>query len=165
MTELAIRTTGLQLLADLESAGALTETGLVLTKEIPFAQYEALAAMLGTVQKVSAWAIGDLLNYGETVFGETYVQAAHATGLSEQTCHNYASVCRRVPRSRRRPELSFSSHEVVAKLEPEEQTEWLAKAVAHQWTRADIRAQMDEAEGKPLLPPAVEKCDCCGKPL
>lgn len=154
----------LALLADLEHAGALTATGLTLTTEIPYVQYEALAAMLGTVHRISAWAIGDLLNYGEKVFSESYVQAASLTGLSETTCMNYASVCKRVPKQRRRPELSFSSHEVVAKMEPADQTEWLERAVEQRWTRQELRAQVDKAAGKEL-PPAVERCSCCGGEL
>ena len=161
-------TNGLQLLADMEAAGAITTTGLVLTKEIPYDQYEALATMLGSVHRRSAWALGDLLNYGEKVFGETYVQASLATGLAHQTCQNYAWVARAVPRERRRPHLAFSAHEAVAKLEPEQQEHWLGKAETERWTREEMRVQMREltaADGTLVVPPKKEWCDCCGQLL
>jgi hypothetical protein len=75
------------------------------------------------------------------VYGETYAQAVHATGLAEQTLTNYASVCNRIPRSRRRPPhvLKFSVHAEVAYLPPADQEKWLKEAVANKWKRRDLR--------------------------
>jgi hypothetical protein len=104
------------------------------------------------------WWIGDWLNFGEEVYGEDAAQAVESTrserfdeaervtGLAPQTLINISSVCRRISKSRRRPELHFSTHEVVASLEPNEQKEWLARAVKEEWTRADLRAALHEAQ-------------------
>jgi hypothetical protein len=149
-------------LAVLEQSGALTPAGLVLSTELSYDRYEALLVYLSSVHRRSAWALGDALLYGEQVFSETYAQAASLTGFSPQYLQNLASICRRVPRPRRQPLLSMGHHDVVAKMEPAEQTEWLGRAVDARWTREEMRAQVDNHNGKPL-PPAVERCSCCGR--
>lgn len=113
-SSLVLPSVGLQLLSELEKAGAITETSLRLPPDIPWDRYEALVTMFGQLHRTSAWLLGDALNYGEKVYGETYAQAATWTGLAEQTLANYASTCGRVPRSRRRSTLSFSVHSEVA---------------------------------------------------
>lgn len=133
---------GIRLLAKLEQSGAVTETSLTLPPDLPFDQYEALARMFGQLHRTSAWLLGDLLNYGEKVYGETYTQASEATGLAEQTLMNYASVCGRVPRSRRRKTLPFSVHAEVASLPPAEQEMWLKRAASEKWTRGRIREEL-----------------------
>lgn len=133
---------GIELLAELEKAGAVNATSLVLPPELPWDQYEALAAMFGQLHRTSSWLIGDLLNFGEKVYGEKYTQAAVLTGLADQTLMNYASVCAHVPRSRRRATLPFSVHAEVAYKTPQEQEEWLKKAVENRWTRAQLRDAM-----------------------
>ena len=45
--------------------------------------------MLGQLHRTSSWLIGDLLNHIERVYGETYAQAAEATGLSKGALMNY----------------------------------------------------------------------------
>lgn len=142
MSEMAVPSHGLQLLSELEKSGAITETSLNLPPDIPYDRWEALVTMFGQLHRTSAWLLGDALNYGDKVYGETYVQASVWTGLAEQTLINYASVCGRIPRSRRRRDLPFSLHAEVASLEPQEQKEWLKKASAGQWTRSVLRAEL-----------------------
>lgn len=162
MTELVKRSHGIQLLADLEAAGAVTPTALVLPPDVPFDQYMAMAAMFSELHKRTAWYIGDLLNYGEKMYGEKYAQAEAVTGLNKQTLMNYASVCSQIPRSRRRANLNYSIHAEVAYLEPDEQKKWLDLAEKNDWKREDLRAARQNQNG---LPPAVEvECVCsrCG---
>jgi hypothetical protein len=184
---MSVPSQGLQLLSELEKAGAITETSLTLPPDIPYDRYEALVTMFGQLHRTSAWLLGDALNYGEKVYGETYAQATVWTGLAEQTLTNYASVCGRIPRSRRRRELPFSVHAEIASLEPEQQKEWLKKASEKQWTRSILRdelapmraaKQLEESREKrekesslqiqaENLPPAVAShichCTTCGR--
>lgn len=151
---------GLQLLADLEAAGAISEMGLKLPPDLSYDQCESVVAMFGYLHRLSAFAIGDALNHIERVYGETYAQAEKATGLNKNTLMTYASVCAKVPRSRRNPALPFSTHQEVAPLEPDEQKKWLKEAADHQWTKMELRQAI---EGNP--PPAVEvhcTCPTCG---
>lgn len=133
---------GLKFLVELEQSGAITETSLTLPPDVPYDQYEALAYMFGRVHRQTAWVLGDLLNYGEKVYGEKFSQAEAATGLAKSTLENYCSVCNRIPRSRRRKSLAFSIHAEVASLSPREQTEWLGKAVSEGWKRGRIREEL-----------------------
>lgn len=117
--------------------------------------------MFGQLHRTSAWLIGDLLNHIERVYGETYAQAAEATGLSKGALMNYTSVCRNIPRSRRRPTVPFSTHMDVAYLEPAEQERWLKEAADKGWTKEELRsARKAEENGPPTLVECV--CPTCG---
>jgi hypothetical protein len=179
-----VKTSGLSLLVELERTGAITRTSLTLPPDVTYDQYEALFTMLGDIRDSACWLIGDLINYGEKVYGHTYAQAVHLTGLNEHTLANYAWVCSNIPRSRRREpsKLRFSVHSEVAFLPPSEQEHWLKLAEKNGWKRARMRealaplrdgptAPMKEIEassGDENLPPAgplVHICQCpaCGR--
>ena len=101
--------------------------------------------------------LGDWLNYGEHAFGEKYAQALDETERDYGTLRNYAFVCARIERGRRRGELSFSHHQEVAGLEPHVQDELLERAVVERWTTRDMRKAVSElriGEGKKALPAA-----------
>lgn len=146
---------GIQLLAELEKVGAITNTALVLPPDISYDQCEALAAMLGQLHRTSQWLLGDLLNHIERVYGETYAQAAEATGLTKGALMNYTWVCSKIPRSRRRPSVHFSTHMEVAALEPAEQDRWLKEAEVHGWTKEELRSAR-----KKELTPALQTIEC-----
>jgi len=152
---------GIQLLAELEKAGAITNTALILPPDIPYAQCESLALMLGQLHRTSQWLIGDLLNHIERVYGETYAQAAEATGLSKGALMNYTSVCAHIPRSRRRARVPFSTHMEVAYLEPQEQERWLSQAAEKGWTKEELRAAR-KADGNPTQVEVECICAACG---
>jgi len=105
---------------------------------------EAVSACRFMVANAEMW-LGDLLNYGEAAYGEKYSQAIDATGLSYSTLANVASVAKRVPISRRREDLTFGHHEAVAKLEPQQQVDWLEHAAVTGTRRDDLRTQIKSA--------------------
>lgn len=154
---------GIQLLAELEAAGAITPTALILPPDTPYDQCEALAAMFGQLHRTSAWLIGDLLNHIERVYGETYAQAAEATGLTKGALMNYTWVCSKIPRSRRRPKVAFSTHMDVAALEPADQDHWLKEAEKNHWTKEELRiARKAEDNPTPALENHICECPRCG---
>lgn len=156
---------GIQLLAELEAAGAITPTALILPPDTSYAKCEALASMLGQLHRTSQWLIGDLLNHIERVYGETYAQAAEITGLSKGALMNYTWVCSKIPRSRRRPQVHFSTHMEVASLEPAEQDKWLKEAEQNKWTKEELRTARRSDGTKSELTPAIDVvCECprCG---
>lgn len=145
-------------LGELEGHLRWDATSLTVTDpDMTFENWQRLGRLLGHFRRGSDWWIGDWLNFGQEVFGEESAQAVEATraerfseaeritGLAPQTLLNISSVCNRVARSRRRTELSFSTHAAVAALEPDEQKEWLSRAVQEEWTVADLRAAIHEA--------------------
>lgn len=142
------------MLKELEQAGALTETSLDLgSTDVSYDTYESLARFLGSLGRSYCWWVGDLINWGEMVFGETYAQAVGALGLSPGTCVNYAYTCRQVARSRRRPDVSFAHHRVVAPMEPDGQREWLEKVAVNGWTRSQLSEALAEFRGVIELQP------------
>jgi len=175
---------GLALLAELERNGWLTLTSVDLPPDaVTYDQYDALLHWAGQLHESSCWIIGDLINYGEKVYGQTYAQAVEATGLAEQTLTNYASVCGRIPRSRRRLGLKFGVHAEVAYMAPKERDGWLKAAATNGWgrsrlreelapLRAEVRAKESPAatlKDVEVLPPNVEleshvcQCTTCGR--
>jgi hypothetical protein len=133
------------LLAELEANGALTDTGLrLLDDQMPRERWEAVGVMLGRARTITNFAIGDWLNFGEAIYGETYAQGMHVTGLSYDTLVRYASVCRNVLPNRRRPELTFSHHAEVAYLPPADQKKWLGRAVREKLSSAELRSLLRE---------------------
>jgi len=127
----------------LAESGAITPTSFDLSDpDLPFESYEMLGAYLGRMNRSCSWWIGDWLVFGEGAYGEKFAQAAVATGLSEQTLLNRASICRNIPREIRRARLPFSVHAEVASLPLREQRRWLDKAERGNWTREELRSQM-----------------------
>lgn len=153
MTEIEVRVAGgLEILGSLEALGAATSVSLDLPADMSYDRYEALGLALGRAHRTVAWMIGDWLNFGEKVHGEKYAQAAEQINMAPQTLLNYASVSRKIPRERRRAELPFSVHALVAPLEPKQQTLWLEKAVKNDWKREELREHLRPPEP---LPPVV----------
>lgn len=81
---------------------------------------------------------------GDAIYGEKYAQAIEATGRAKGTLQNYASVARRVPRSKRRTGLSWSHHEAVAAREFGEQDHWLDRATAEGLNVEEFRELLRE---------------------
>lgn len=167
--ELAERTAGLGTLALLEQAGQITETALTLPEETTLEQWEAIGRYLGEIHSRARFYIGDWLNFGEGLYEDRYAQAMEATGLGYDTVRNYASICHRVARSRRRKELRFGHHEAVAKLSPAQQRRWLAAAVGGGWTRdrlrEEIRASLPAAPAAPEPVPTARQAVDAGRGL
>lgn len=143
----------LELVLELEKGGAIDTISLTLTDpEMTYDRWEALGKLLGRVDRASRWWIGDWLNFGEALYGEKSAQAIETTqadryketervtGLDHGTLLNISSICRKVARSRRRPELGFWIHGEVSALEPQEQIHWLQRAVDESLTKSELRA-------------------------
>ena len=160
MTMLARQQHTVELLAELERAGAVIENGLFLPPDLEYEKYEALGGMLGALHQMNSFLIGDWLNYGEHTYGEKYAQAAERVGLSPQTLANYASIAKRVPPNRRRVGVSFSIHAEVAALSPNDQRHWLKVAEEEGLSKMELRDRI-----RPELPPAgktMRVCPNCG---
>jgi hypothetical protein len=161
VTTLVQRSSGLALATELEKAGALTPTSLDLSSrpDTSIEECTQLAALFGSLNHASRWWIADLHEFTEQRHGEYVAQVMEATKLSAQTVENIVSVGKRVPRSRRRDGVSFSSHAEVASLEPNEQRHWLKVAYDENLTKAELRSRI-----RPELPPPAKTITCphCG---
>ena len=133
----------------IDSKIALTRTGLQISDELSFEEWQAMAARFGAAMSSAAFVIGDWLVYGEDHFrgqqrlpnfesesvgarrvsSEIYNEALRLTGLDRSTLITYAYVSRRVPASLRNEHLSWEHHKAVAKLDEEQQQHWLQIAL------------------------------------
>jgi hypothetical protein len=140
----------------------LSSIGLRLSDpDLPFERFEELCFMLGRFHEAVRFAIGDAILIGEKLYGEEAFQAFEALHLSEDGRREYLRVSERVPRSRRRKDLSWSHHRAVAALEPAAQKEWLKRASDEGMSHAEMRdALRNGAE-----PRAATVCRCCGRSL
>lgn len=98
-------------------------------------------------QRASPWWIGDLLNAGDTAFGEAFSQVCEGFVSADQL-QRYESVARRVPARNRHPNLSWSTHAVVAWLDGEQQREMLRRAEENGWTSEELRRNVQQRFGK-----------------
>lgn len=91
--------------------------------------------------------IGDAIIFGQKKFGESYSQALNPDdlGMEMQTIYNYVWVCRAIPPERRRGELSWEHHKLVAAQPPDLQDYWLARAAEEHMSTRELR---DAIRGK-----------------
>lgn len=129
-------------MSELALPGTLTETSLELPEGMGIEDWIQVGDTLKRMSKSIQWWAGDWLAYGEDHYGESAFQALER---ADKTLANWATVCRKVERSRRRDDLPFSQHAEVTSLPPEEQTEVLGMAAENGWT---VRRTREEAESR-----------------
>lgn len=103
----------------------LTRTGLAVNRAISIDEWTALGKTPKFYEGAVQWWIGDWLTYGEKSYGEKYVEAIEATGFDYGYLRNLSSVAKKIEMSRRRDNLSWSHHQEVAGLEPDQQNRLL----------------------------------------
>ena len=103
-----------------------------------FQEWADAGPRLMALEQALPWIIGDWLLYGETKWGEMYAQAMDVTNYSYSRLSTFVYVCRAIPIGRRRDDLSFGHHEVVAPLEPDEQDAWLQIAASRKLSVHDL---------------------------
>jgi hypothetical protein len=151
----------LALLGDLEQKGVISRVGLRLTDpSMSYDRFEAICEMLNQAHVVVQWSIGDALVFGEQLYGHEAYQAFLRFNLSQDMLDKYRLVSERIPHSRRRPELNWSHHEIVSRLTPPLQDEWLEVAVVNRYSTRELIGAM---QALPALPEAVERCLSCGQ--
>ena len=143
----------------------LTAIGLKLTDpDLPFEEFSDLCWVLGRMHEAVRFAIGDAIRLGEELYGEEVHQALELLNLSEAGRLEYVRVATRVPRSRRRRDLSWSHHRAVASLDPVAQKTWLKRCSDEGMSHHQLRdALRGSGAGSPEPGPAT--CQCCGRTL
>ncbi len=118
----------------------LTGKGLQISGRPSWDEYEEEFIKWAAIHRASAFAIGDLLVYGERRWGETYAQVSAVTTLAPEYLYNVKYVCEKVPFSRRNENLSFSHHQAVASIKEQGvQSAWLTIAETYDMTRDELR--------------------------
>lgn len=129
--------------------------------DLPYERFAELCWTLGKMHEAVRFAIGDAILQGEALYGQIVYQAVEEMQLSEEARREYVRVASRVPRSRRRKDLSWSHHRAVAALEPEEQEKKLKQAARENLSHHEFRDVLRNR----ALPKVSTLCRCCHRPL
>ena len=107
---------------------AFKATGLEIEPQLPLKEWREIGKLLRLIEGSVQWWIGDWLNYGERTYGETYAQAATATGYEVEALRNSAWVAAKFEISSRDDDLTWGHHKAVASLPLSERQAALTKA-------------------------------------
>jgi hypothetical protein len=102
------------------------EMGLVIEGTPTIDEWIEYGRKLRRVETSMNWIIGDYLVYGEFKYGEKYAQALDESMANSWKVYHWVS--KHVPPKRRRADLSWSHHRLIANLPAEYQTKVLEKA-------------------------------------
>ena len=120
----------------------LSDSFLTCSPQMSIDQYEQELRRLIWMQRYIAFWIGDLLNYGEYTWGDQAWEVAPpdaSLGMLEK----YLGVARKVPRSARNKNLSWSHHAEITNLKSKEnQRKFLALAEREALGCHELRAQI-----------------------
>lgn len=117
----------------------ITPTAYIAPENMTYEEWFEACKTIGSVNRCSRWWAADILLWGEQRWGEEYAQVADSLGFDPQTLANLLWIARKFPPSRRRENLSFGHHEIVAKFTPEVQDVWLDLAEQHSLPIAKLK--------------------------
>ena len=123
--------------------GSLNAVGLELRPGLSLQEWTAVGTALARVDRAYRWWVGDWLNYGavrRAEYGTGYADAIAATGLDYVSVDHCKVVAGAIEFGRRRPNLTWSHHEEVTGLAPDEQDQWLERAEVNKWSHKELRA-------------------------
>ncbi|MCR4290498.1 MAG: hypothetical protein NUV86_09600 [Candidatus Scalindua sp.] len=114
---------------DIEYKGfILTESGINAVGSPTLKQWELVGEFIKRSHKSVKFWQGDWLNYGEDTYPE-WSQYFDESEPGADELRKEKWVAKRIPQDRRHPQLSWSHHEEVADLEPEEQERMFSVAL------------------------------------
>jgi len=103
----------------------VSSLGVQFTGDVPEDAVDDLMRKAGTVARGCLFIIGDAINFANGRYGEKFDHWMRLTGLEYQTLCNVSSIAGKIELSRRRHNLTFEHHKLVAPLTPGEQEHWL----------------------------------------
>lgn len=118
-----------------------TPTALIIAESTNYEDWATLGKTLQEISRAVHWWIGDWIRFGEHKWGEKYAQAIENTPFAIGTLQNDVWVAAAIPASRRREQLTFNHHAVIAALPPAEQDEWLDIAEREGWSSRKLWAE------------------------
>jgi len=156
----------LPVLAGIIPEGAIvTAVGLRLSPDCSEAQY---ASILGCLCDAMEFGydylpiyLGDAIQQGERIWGDTYAQYVQVTGRRVELLRDYVWVARAVPEGIRHPSLRYGHYKAVAGVRGEGDSlrlraAWLRRAAEEGWTVDELR-QLVKASVEPpedgVMPP------------
>lgn len=139
-----------------------TATGVRRTgPDVRLSEVIDVLSRMPRVEAALHWTVGDLIlvHAAETSLPETLQALGEVSPLAQATLAKVVVVCRRIPFEQRRPALSWSHHEQVAHLGPDDRFRLLDVAEAERLSlralRAVMRQEWEDRHPEPL--PAMER--------
>lgn len=119
----------------------MTRMGLVVNGRPRLEDWIEFGDMLYEFRSAYQWTVGDWINYGEdrNDWAERYEQAITRYDFDYGYLRNMASVARKFPVTRRVTGLSWSHHQAVASLLPEQRVLVLGEAAKRKLPRDEVR--------------------------
>ena len=147
----------------------ITPTGLSAAREINLrewgAAWDTLTNEYRRLERKATWlqfALGDLLLFGESHFGEQIWDFIAETDYEIATVRNFKSVAKSVDASRRSENLTYKHHVAVAALPAEKQSEWLEKAETEHLSANALTEQVKAERG---IEPRYVICPDCNRKI
>lgn len=126
-----------------------TPKGLQLPDDLTFEQAQGITHYIAETIKRDVFEVnllqlclGQIINYSEARWGDTYSQWLDETGLAYGTLANAAYVARKVDASSWNENLFFGHHVAVAPLAPDEQERWLTIAEDEELGANELRRRI-----------------------
>lgn len=153
---------------DIEYQGfSLTENGFKALGSPTFKQWEEVGRFIKRSHKAVKFWQGDWLNFGEDNFDE-WTQYFDPSEPDSEALKVEKWVAKRIPLERRHTNLSWSHHEEVADLDPEEQEQMFKIAEENKMSikrfkglvktyQLKLDSELDEEDLKPTDPKVFEK--------
>lgn len=124
----------------------------------------------GRTGRFYQWWVGDWLLYGNRRWGDQYRRASRVTGYDTSSLRNMVWVSSRFDVPRRRTDLSFGHHKLVAQMPGEEQEWWLDRATEERLSCHDLhillklgrRDRPADTRRRRQQAPAKITCPACG---
>lgn len=129
--------------------------------DMDFDKYQSIGRTFQQIQRSLAYWVGDWLCYGENRFGEAYAQALEDTGKANETLIKWQAVARRVPKSIRQKDLTWTHHFYVAYIDEDQRGDMLQMALNMGLSSRELKdcAALDYDQRYDLMVAASEGID------
>ena len=118
----------------------VTSTGLVVTGDPSFEEWEHVGERLAALERGLQWAIGDWLNYGSRKYARgRYETVAASLSLEKETVRKYAQVAAAYESGIRIPDLTFLHHQIAAALPAQQRQALLLEAGRRGWSASRLK--------------------------
>jgi hypothetical protein len=129
--------------------GEYTAVGWAPPEErLPYFVWFGAVSRLADFAASIRWNLGDMLCYGQIIYGETYSQVADVTGYSVRTLYQSHWVCDSIPMGIRYPPkvVAFSTHIKVAphRFSLERKKFWLDLCAVERWSGERLAGEIKQ---------------------
>lgn len=134
----------------------ISVSSLALPDGMPVEEWEQTGDNLKAITRNVQWQWGDLLNFGESRYGEKYRLAVERWGLNLNTAQQYARVARAFPPCNRL-QVSWTHHHAAAGVDDDADRQGLLIAAMNDgWSVSRLKDEIKN-RAKPKIVPLAER--------